>query len=108
MNPVVKYILAGVVIAVGIAVIFNLEQDSTVINERLEPETLEVVTPVVEKWMTDEEAIQAAKDVVRKKELEAELIQLKDGWSAATAEYENQKKEYLLKKETLEKELGTY
>lgn len=38
--------------------------------------TPEVVAPIVEKWQTDEDAIQAAKDVIKKKELEAELASL--------------------------------
>jgi len=43
----------------------------------LDMETLEVETTVVlEKWQTDEDAIKAAQDVIRKKELEAELTKL--------------------------------
>lgn len=41
--------------------------------EYVKEETMEVVEQQKEAWMLDEEAIQAAKDVIRKKELQAEL-----------------------------------
>jgi molecular chaperone GrpE (heat shock protein) len=71
-----------------------------------EKEVVEVeVTP---DWAKDEDAVKAAQDVIRKKELEAQLESLKTDWNSTTANYEAQKKEYLAKKEALEKELGTY
>ena len=70
-----KLIIAGVVLAVvmGLALQYRdsiLGEDSlTYVRE-----TMEVVKEEPkEAWMTDEEAIQAAKDVIRKKELQAEL-----------------------------------
>lgn len=41
--------------------------------EYVKEETMEVVEEPKEAWMVDEEAIQAAKDVIRKKELQTEL-----------------------------------
>jgi putative SOS response-associated peptidase YedK len=75
-----KIIIAGVVLAVvmGLAVtyrdaILGSNEGLTYVKEK----TMEVVKEEPkEAWMTDEEAIQAAKDVIRKKELQAELEQL--------------------------------
>jgi phage terminase small subunit len=41
--------------------------------ERFETEKEEVIEQIREPWMSDEDAVQAAKDVVRKKELQSEL-----------------------------------
>lgn len=72
-----KIIIAGVVLVIvmGMLVsnrdsILGSSEGLTYVKER----TMEVVTEEPkEAWMTDEEAIQAAKDVIRKKELQAEL-----------------------------------
>ncbi len=48
-------------------------------------ETIEVVEEPKEAWMLDEEAIQAAKDVIKKKELQAELVSLKELQASTTA-----------------------
>jgi len=50
-----------------------------------------------EAWMTDEDAVKAAQDVIRKKELEKESIELKA-----------QIEELQAKKIIVDKELGTY
>lgn len=68
-------VLAGVVGLVGAMYLLIQFDFQEVQYERFE--TKEVVEEVVkEAWQTDEEAIQAAKDVIRKKELQAELTQL--------------------------------
>ena len=72
-----KLIIAVVVIAVvmGLAVTYRdsiLGTDAGLEYVRA-VSTLEVQEEPKEAWMTDEEAIQAAKDVIRKKELQAEL-----------------------------------
>lgn len=58
--------------------------------------------------MQDEDACNAAKDVLRKKELEAELNALESNFEALTATYEADKVDYLAKKIELEKALGVY
>jgi hypothetical protein len=70
-----KAIILGTVsvIVMMVALQFQGGETITYIKESVTPE---VVAPIVEKWQTDEEAIQAAKDVIRKKELEAELASL--------------------------------
>jgi hypothetical protein len=50
-----------------------------------------------EAWMTDEDAVKAAQDVIRKKELEKESIELKA-----------QIEELQAKKIIVDKELGTF
>lgn len=58
----------------------------------------EVVTEVpLEAWQTDDEAIQAAKDVIKKKELQAELESLQVVQASTTARIKE-----------LQKELGTF
>lgn len=67
-----------IVIVMGLLVsnrdsILGSSEGLTYVKER----TMEVVKEEPkEAWMTDEEAIQAAKDVIKKKELEAELASL--------------------------------
>ena len=63
---------------------------------------------VVPDWASDPEAVKAAQDVIRRKELEAEKEQLIKEWEAATIEHENQKKDFLERKEKIEKELGVF
>lgn len=69
-----KLIIAGVVLAVvmGLAVTYR---DNLLTNEGLTyvKSTVEVTKEVTPDWAKDEDAVQAAKDVIRKKELQAEL-----------------------------------
>lgn len=72
-----KSVIAVVVIAVvvGLAVTYRdsiLGTDAGLDYVKA-VSTLEVQEEPKEAWMLDEEAIQAAKDVIRKKELQAEL-----------------------------------
>lgn len=69
----------------------------------------QIITEVLEpEWATDAEAVEAAQAVIRRKELERELMDLKNSWASTTAVYEREKDTYLSKKEEIEKELGTY
>lgn len=56
--------VAGLVIIGGLAIVPNVQES---IKETVEIE--KIVTP---DWAQDEEAVQAAKDVIRRKELKAE------------------------------------
>jgi hypothetical protein len=71
-------------------------------------ETLVEVKEVTPDWATDEEAIQAAKDVIRRKELESNLNALEANFDALTAKYEADQASYKEEKVKLEKELGLY
>ena len=65
----------------------------------VENETREVVVEkeVTPEWAQDEDAVKAAQDVIRKKELEAELAVLKEERAVITARMTE-----------IEKELGRY
>lgn len=69
-------------------------QSTQIVNEKIQ-----IIEKEIEKepWMLDEDAVKAAQDVIKKKELEAELSSLK-AVQASTTE----------KIKALEKELGTY
>ena len=75
-----KLIIAVVVIAVVMGLAVNYRDSMLGSNASLNyvkaTSTVEVQEEPKEAWMLDEEAIQAAKDVVRKKELQAELEML--------------------------------
>ena len=72
------------VIVVGLMFTAVSLRGEDTVYERIEK--LEVETPVeVPKWQTDEEAVKAAQDVIRKKELQAELAVLKDAQASTTA-----------------------
>lgn len=75
-----------------ISVILSLKDDETY-NYVKETVTMEVVPETKEAWMTDEEAIQAAKDVIRKKELQAELDALQIIQASTTARLKEVQKE---------------
>lgn len=95
MKTLKVLLLSLVAVAIMYATV-NLRGGETV-YERIE--NLEVETPVIEvpKWQTDEEAIKAAQDVIRKKELQAELADLKDLQASTTAKIKE-----------VEKQLGIY
>ncbi len=88
-------ILAVVVVGLMYAAVQIME--SEIVYEKTE--NLEVETPVEElpKWQTDEDAIKAAQDVIRKKELQAELSQL-----------DTEIKEKQAKRAEVAKELNSY
>lgn len=72
------------------------------------PEKEIVVDEVLPEWAEDEEAVKAAQDVIRRKELEAELSQLEQTFASSTERYEAEKAEYQKKKVELEKQIGVY
>ena len=95
-------ILVGVVVT--IAQLVPVDSDSTYVRE----DTVEVIEAEPEAWMVDEDAVKAAQDVIRKKALETELVELNKSFASSTEAYEAEKKSYNEKKTNLEKSLGTY
>lgn len=61
------------------------------------PMIMATSTPELPDWASDEDAVVAAKDVIRKKELEARLVELNSGIDSLLEE-----------KKEVEKELGTF
>lgn len=86
-------IALGIVIVVGVGSQFLPDNSITVTK----PETTEVIKEVTPEWASDEDAVQAAQDVIRRKELEAELAGLEEENAAIEARMTE-----------IEKELGTY
>ena len=91
-----KFVLGALLVVFGIIVYINLADKHGKINvENPQPEVVErVVTP---DWGEDEDAVAAAKAVIRRKELQAELDTLtveREGINERITE--------------IEKELGTY
>jgi hypothetical protein len=86
-----KAIIAGIVVAIVmmVAVQFKSTETITYIKES----AMEVAPEPKEAWMLDEEAIQAAKDVIRKKELEAEITTLEVEQASTTARLKELRKE---------------
>lgn len=68
-----KTIIAVVVIVIVMGLLVQYKENKTSTYEYVKEQTTEVVQEPKEAWMTDEEAIKAAKDVIRKKELQSEL-----------------------------------
>ena len=95
-------ILVGVVVT--IAQLVPVDSDSTYVRE----DTVEVIEAEPEAWMVDEDAVKAAQDVIRKKALETELVELNKSFASSTEAYEAEKKSYNEQKTNLEKSLGTY
>lgn len=77
---------------VGILVIVGLfSKTETISIENTKPEVIEKeVTP---DWAEDADAVQAAKDVIRRKELEAELTQLEQAQAETQGRIEEVKEE---------------
>ena len=88
-------IVGGVVSQTGTEEVFT----------KIETEVIKEVTP---EWATDEDAVKAAQDVVRKKALEAELKALQASFASSTAAFEAEKESFLKREVELEKEIGVY
>lgn len=89
-----KLTIAGIVIVgVVLGVTYFIPSTQTVFNERV----VQVPVEVTPDWAEDADAVQAAKDVIRRKELEAELEVL-------TQEVQERESRIV----EIEKELGTY
>jgi hypothetical protein len=91
-----KTIIGVIILVVVIGGIVSYKETSLPVYHK-EVTEVTIQEEVKEAWMTDEEAIQAAKDVIKKKELEAELKDLQ-AVQASTTERIKQ----------LQKELGTF
>ena len=94
-------------------IIINLDkiQQSWEEIHSYEYEKAEVIVEEVPDWtdlLEDEEAIQAAKDVIQRKAWEAELEALESSFEATKAIYEAEEDEYLAAKKKLEQSLGLY
>lgn len=80
------------------------------------PQTTKYVAPEIVKetvevhpdWAQDEDAVQAAKDVIRKKELEAELSQLQVEKAEENERHRQETDRLDAEIELREKELGTF
>ena len=81
-------IAVGIVIAMGVVV-----QMIPSTTEVIQGEQTEVTIEVEPDWATDEEAKQAAKDVIRRKVLEADKIRLEGQIEALQSELEQVDKE---------------
>ena len=80
-------------VVVTIAQLVPVDSDSTYVRE----DTVEVIEAEPEAWMVDEDAVKAAQDVIRKKELQIESVDLKE-----------QIEELQTRKKEVDKELGTF
>jgi hypothetical protein len=90
-----KAIIIAIVVVIVMMVALQFQGGETITY--IKESAMEVAEEPKEAWMLDEEAVQAAKDVIRKKELEAELANLKATQASTTAKIKE-----------LEKELGTF
>jgi len=88
-----KTLIIAVVIVIGMGVAVNIPFTAEVIQVERE----EVIVEVEPDWATDEEAKQAAKDVIRRKALEADKSRLEGQIEALQSELE-----------LVDKELGVY
>jgi hypothetical protein len=78
-------IIIAVIATVGMyAVVINLPSTMTVESPTIE--TMEVVTQP--EWTTDEDAVKAAQDVIKKKELQAEQAHLEAVLASTTKRIE--------------------
>lgn len=98
--------LVGVGIVIGIGTLLNELNTMEVVNS--EVERIEVEKEVTPDWANDQEAVAAAKAVIRRKELEVELSNLESSFASTTASYEAESVKYKEKKKELEKELNIY
>ena len=96
--------VTGIVVVMGLAVYYK---DSTPLPEYVKEQvTLEVTNSpeIPASWQTDEDAIKAAKAVVRKKELEAESARLTEEIETLEANIVQLQE----KKKAVDKESGAY
>ena len=90
---------------VGVAALSQFGSTAEVIRDI---ETEEVIVEVAPEWASDEDAVKAAQDVIRRKELEAELSTLEAEFQADTEAYEARAAAYRARKVELQKEIGVY
>lgn len=95
-------------LAVMSGVLLGMYIWAAVNNTPTEVEKEEVLIEVQPDWATDQEAVEAAQAVIRKKELEAELNALEANFEAVKATYEAEQEAYQTRREQLQKDLGTF
>lgn len=87
----------AVILGIGIVVSVALLSQVGTVTEVRKIETEEVIKEVHPEWAVDEDAVKAAQDVIRRKELEAEENRLEGEIEALKAQLDG-----------VQKELGTY
>ena len=101
-NMLKTFIVGLVIVALmGAALEYGYNSDAEVMI--IEKEVTEDGTK-----FTDQDAIEAAENVLHRKALEAELSGLESNFEATTATFQADKSWYEGEKERIEKELGTY
>ena len=96
-------VVIGIIIFIAVIVLTTSGEGVQYTKEKVE-----VIVEVTPEWASDEDAVKAAQDVIRKKALETELVELNKSFASSTEAYEAEKKSYNEKKTNLEKSLGTY
>jgi len=96
-------IAVGIVIAMGVVV-----QMIPSTTEVIQGERTEVTIEVEPDWATDEEAKQAAKDVIRRKAWEADKERLEGQIEALQTQYEADLKALETDLDSIDKHLGVY
>lgn len=98
--------MVGILVILGGYIVLNTYSEP--VHYQNEPRTATTTVEVIPDWAEDPQAVEAAKAVVRKKQLEAELETVETNFASLTEEYNKDKEEYLKDKERLEKEIGSY
>lgn len=105
-----KAIIIAVVVVgaiVGALQIQSNLQPLVFVNERNVTEVTNI-PEIPESWTTDEDAIKAAKDVIRKKELQAALTELDETIEAESVKYKEEVKKRTEERKKLADELATF
>jgi len=93
-TPLILIMLVG---GIGAVIYHSIVIKSDPISYVKEASTMEVIEVEKEAWMTDEDAVKAAQDVIKKKELQKESGDLKSQIEALQS-----------RKADVDKQLGTY
>jgi len=89
--------IAGIVLSIG--------SNTTVTNVQPDVDVKEVEQP---DWMSDEEAVEAAKAVIERKEWEANKLRLESNIEALQVKYEADMEAMQLELDNVDKQLGVY
>lgn len=104
MKRIATIAIVGIVV-IGLGYLVSQQGSTLEVNNVA---TINKTVEVTPEWATDEDAVKAAQDVIRKKELQAELETLEVDFASSTATFVALEAAYEAKKTELEKELGTY
>ena len=96
--------LFGVAVVMGIGFYLYNQESVNSLPGYVKEQVTEVTEEPKEEWQTDEDAIKAAKDVIRKKELEAESARLTKEIETLEANIVQLQE----KKKAVDKESGAY